>query len=293
VALEKKKAKILTVDDDPEVLSTISFLLKKEGYEVREARDGKEAIKEIHLFKPDLIVLDIMLPILDGYEVLRELRKEYTEESYVPVIMLSTREKVEEKVKSLERGADDYLPKPFEPIELLARIQASLRIKEREEHLKKLALIDPLTGLYNRRYLDTRLKEEINSAERYNYPLSLLMLDVDNFKKANDTWGHHFGDEVLKKVAQVLRISTRETDLQFRFGGDEFVILLPHADGNGSKLIKERIRKNASQVKFKHPFPLSLSIGYSIFPMETRDSQGLIQIADARMYGEKQKKEIL
>jgi diguanylate cyclase (GGDEF)-like protein len=200
--------------------------------------------------RPDAILLDVEMPTPNGFEVCRRL-KDNPMLSNIPVIFLTGVTTVEEKVRGLNLGAIDYVTKPFDAAELQARIKASLRNKELLDLLSKKAMIDGLTGLWNRGYLDQRLAEEIAFAKRHNNPMACVMLDVDHFKSINDKYGHGFGDLVLKDIANILQQLCRDEDICCRYGGEEFAILLRSTAGLQAKLFAERLRKGIEGVTFK------------------------------------------
>ena len=234
--------KILCVEDSPTQAAHIKNILTTQGYQVEVAADGYQSLALARDMKPDLVVLDIMLPDIDGYSVCRKLRSQSV--SYIPVLMLSARQEVEDRLDGLEVGADDYLPKPFDARELLARVKSLLRIKRLNDDLqerlteaqesfnvwRRVAVTDHLTGLYNRHYLQKMLQEEVAVAARYGNPLSCIMLDIDHFRNFNNQYGHLVGDEVLRGLAAILGRGSRKSDVIARYGGEEFVLLLPMTD---------------------------------------------------------------
>ncbi|MCF8033577.1 MAG: diguanylate cyclase [Desulfarculaceae bacterium] len=234
--------KILCVEDSPTQAAQIKHILASEGYRVEVAVNGYESLSMAREINPDLVVLDIMLPDIDGYSVCRKLRSQST--SYMPIMMLSARQEVEDRLDGLDVGADDYLPKPFDAREFIARVKSLLRIKRLNDDLsdrlseakesfnvwRQVAVTDHLTGLYNRYYLQKMLQEEISVASRYGTPLACIMLDIDHFRDFNNTHGHLVGDEVLRGLARILGKDSRDSDVIARYGGEEFVLLLPMTD---------------------------------------------------------------
>ncbi|HWO09597.1 MAG TPA: diguanylate cyclase, partial [Polyangiaceae bacterium] len=232
------KGKLLLVEDSDAQGAQIRATLQRLGYDVLWAKSGIEGLKLARIEKPDLIVLDVVMQDMDGLAVCRWLKMS-SESRDIPIIMLTIRGELQERVEGLNVGADDYLPKPFADEELDARIFAALRVKATEHELKKrnnelesmlhhveaLAITDPLTGLYNRRRFDDVLRREFAVTRRYGAPLCCLMVDVDHFKRINDLYGHDAGDRVLAGVATRLGSRLREVDLASRFGGEEFAIL--------------------------------------------------------------------
>jgi len=240
-------SKILVVDDSRTQLEWLVQVLRKEGFDVAEARDGKEAIRQVRASPPDLVLLDMVLPDMDGLEVLRFI-KARTEDSFIPVIILSVKSDLDSKVTGLRIGADDFLAKPFAEAEILARCAAMLRIKHLQERLhdvqRKLeeqSITDSLTSLKNRRFFDERLHEEFRRAQRYGDYLSLIMIDLDHFKQVNDRFGHPAGDTVLREAAALIRASIRDPDICARYGGEEFAVILPKTHMTGALAVAERI----------------------------------------------------
>ena len=266
---------VLIVDDDQSVLEHINKLLSKEGYRVVLAKDGKEALNRVRDARPDLVLLDVVMPGLDGLEVCRIL-KARRNASFLPVIILTSKKDMESRVEGLKLGADDYLSKPPDPRELLARIEALLRIKQLQDRIanslqemEDQSLTDGLTGLYNARYLDHRLRDEFKRAERYSEPLSCIMIDMDGFEKMIEDHGREVSDSVLKEVAEILRDGIREFDVVVRSGEQQFVILLPRTHFTGSLSVATRIWQQVQG----HPFMVMdkklgvvVSMGVSFFP---------------------------
>lgn len=297
------KAKVLLVEDDPVQASATKEILKKVGYEIFWAEDGINAIKLVKSEKPDIILLDVILPGMDGYEVCRWLKLDENSKG-IPVIMLTVKKELSDKISGLQIGADDYLPKPYNELELNARIYALLRTKALQDELKLknkqledlldkvnyMAITDALTGLYNRRRFHDVLTSEHERARRYGTPFSLIMLDIDHFKKINDTFGHNVGDAVLKEVSGILLKSIRDIDTAARYGGEEFMIILPNTDKVQARIVAERMRKTIEDYDFAEvDRKISVSIGISGMPDAKVDNEEkLIRCADFAMYRAKQ-----
>ena len=297
------KAKVLLVEDDVIQAAATKEILMKVGYEVLHAEDGINAIRLVKSEKPDIILLDVVLPGMDGYEVCRWLKIEETTKG-IPVFMLTMKKELSDKISGLQIGADDFLPKPYNELELNARIYALLRTKglqdelrlknrQLEELLDKvnyMAITDVLTGLYNRRRFHDVLSTEYERAKRYAVPFSLVMLDIDYFKKVNDTYGHSVGDVVLREVATILKNSIREIDTAARYGGEEFVVVLPNTEKENAQIFAERIR----QAIERHAFSgvnknITVSIGIGGMPdAKVEDEDKLIRCADFALYRAKQ-----
>jgi two-component system cell cycle response regulator len=296
---EERAARILIADDDPINLALMRMRLEREGYEVLVVNDGSEAAAVAQQERPDLIILDVMMPVMDGFEACRFL-KTHPSTRDIPVIFLSARDETEAKVGGLSLGANDFISKPFRPEELLARVAVALRLKrEREELLKsaeeaqrraekahEMSMSDALTGLLNRYGLIRTLAHEIAEARRYGRPLACLMIDVDKFKQINDAYGHPAGDAALAQVGRILTESVRGSDVVCRYGGEEFLALLPETDLQGALTVGEKIRRATAKRRFgegERIFHLTLSIGAA----QLRDDESgndMIARADAALY---------
>jgi len=277
---------ILVVDDNPHNLRLLIAILSMRGYKVQPAPSGTIALESALSTPPDLILLDIMMPEMDGYKVCQKLKENELTRS-VPVIFISAMSTISDKVKAFEIGAVDYITKPFQAEEILARVNTHLLLrrtqilleneielrKVSEEALKvislkyqKMATQDFLTGVSNRRYFMERAEEELRRAQRYNHPITFLMMDIDHFKKINDTYGHQAGDKVLKNVAKVCLDSLRIHDLFGRIGGEEFSALLPETPLNEAMRVAERIRENIEVSSWKidnREVSCTISVGMS------------------------------
>ena len=293
------KAKILLVEDDPVQANVAKEYLESSGYEIMWAESGKSAIKNAKTHPPDLILLDMILPDLSGNEVCRWL-KVNEDTKGIPIIIVSVKASTEEKVSGLEAGADDYLPKPYNEIELNARIYACLRTKALQDELRdknrqleevllkveQLAITDPLTELFNRRRFETSLENEFKRTMRYGSPNSCLMIDVDFFKKINDEFGHHAGDVVLKEIAQVIKSCIRDIDVVARWGGEEFIVLLPETKKEEALKVGMRIRETIEGHVFSQiGRQITVSIGLAGVPDHSIDTaEKLIHASDLAMY---------
>lgn len=275
-------ARVVLVDDDPVAGELVRASLEGQGFEVRHCLDPLQALDFIALEAPDLILLDMLMPGIDGIAMCAELRKQPAL-SLVPVIFLTGRDETEQKVEALQRGGDDYVVKPFQPSELLARVRAHL---DRVGALRNLALRDPLTQLYNRRYFEARLDQEIRRATRYGLPLALALSDLDGFKALNDTAGHPAGDEALKLFANLMRETLRGTDLLARLGGDEMALLFIHTGAEQAALVSDRLREKAARMPVDPRAPLTVSIGIAGWAPGITP-QALMARADAALYAAK------
>lgn len=233
--------RVLVIDDSDFIHKLVKVRLRQEGLEVLGEYEGERGIERAIASAPDLILLDIDLPNMDGFEVCRRL-KEHQRTRNVPVIFLTGTTSTDSKVRGLDLGAVDYVTKPFDEVELRARVRAALRTKRLQDILEQQSFLDGLTGLWNRAYLDRRLEAELNVAMRYGRPLTVLLTDIDHFKQLNDTYGHLFGDVVLQGVAEVLREYARRSDIVTRYGGEEFALLLTDTGSKAATVVAERLR---------------------------------------------------
>ncbi len=289
---------ILIVDDNPDNLEIISTRLEFRGYHVVTAERGEEAIRIVNEERPDLMLLDIMMPDMDGYEVARRIRA--TEDlAYIPIIFVTARDSTEDKVTGLDAGADDYLTKPINFPELEARVRSMLRIKrlqdqleEKNRELEELSISDGLTGLYNHRHLHELLQEEFDRSRRTGEPISVVMFDLDKFKAVNDTYGHQAGDQVLETLADILRETAREIDRLGRYGGEEFLAILPDSDPEAGMTFAERVRETVDQQKFEigeeEALSMTISAGVATYPHDDADgARRLVYYADQALYSAK------
>lgn len=285
---------ILIVDDEADNVTLLEKRLHAEGYKTLLAYSGEEALQLAQHELPNLIILDLMMPGLSGYDVAQTLQNN-PDTADIPYIFLTAKSTIDNRVWGLEMGASDYIVKPFHFKELLARINKILKNSKQLSHLKsenlklqQLSIVDDLTSLYNRRYFSERLAEETKRAERYHYSLACIMIDIDHFKKINDSYGHLIGDRILQELADIIRSSTRVVDVVARFGGEEFVILLPQTNLQGGLLAAEKIRCKTESHLFddEEGIKITVSIGVSCYE-EGQDSMNLIHHADLALYNAK------
>ncbi len=292
---------VLIIDDSDNVRDLIIRTLKDVSLfdQYREARDGIEGVKSLLSAKADLIICDLEMPRMDGFKFMGMVtsRKELRD---IPIIMLTGREDRDLKIKGLEQGACDYVTKPFDAGELVARVKVQLKIKALQDELKRsnellqeLSNTDPLTQLHNRRYLTKVLNSELLRAERSGDSLALIMLDIDHFKKINDTYGHQNGDLVLATIARVSQKRLRCYDIAARYGGEEFVLVLPNANLADGEEVAERLREEVQAIQFPPPLEklcVTISLGVAVFPSpQVDDMESLIRQADGALYRAKQK----
>lgn len=290
--------RLLVVDDSPDNLEILSTRLRFRGYAVETATGGREALERISRRPPDLVLLDVMMPDLDGFEVTRRIKRD-PKLPFIPVILVTARDSTEDKVAGLDAGADDYLTKPINFPELEARVRSMLRIKELQDELgeknrelEQLSISDGLTGLFNHRHLQELVHEEFERARRTGEPLSVVMLDLDHFKRVNDLYGHQAGDRVLQELAEILRHTAREIDKLGRYGGEEFLAILPDTDPVAAEIFAERVRDHVARHPFTvgrgEPLRLTVSCGMATYPQPgVYNPKMLVQRADQAMYAAK------
>lgn len=298
------KDHILFIEDSPTQAMQTGKVLESAGYKVFPAKSGCEGIEMVHKLAPELIILDVILPDIDGYSVCRRLRKELP--VHIPILMLTGLNNIQDKVDGLEVGADDYLTKPFDERELLARVTALLRVKRLKDELehrlkeeqrfyqemKKIALTDHLTGIYNRHYFTDALHREFDIAKRYKVPLSCIFADIDHFRDFNTRYGHTIGDWVIQGVARIIQNNMRQVDVVARYGGEEFAIMLPMCDAFSSVATAKRLRELVEAQKWDSPaglLKITISLGVVTFPdINVGKAEDLIACADWAMYKAKE-----
>jgi len=287
---------ILVIDDEEIMRNMISDVLTASGYRVWTASNGEEAIEKLKEAEFGIVITDIRMPAMDGVEVTRKLKKINSD---ICVIVITGYASIDSAIAVLKEGAYDYITKPFNIDEIrivvgrAAERQAILKEAREKEMYQRLSIIDGLTQIYNRRYFDETLLKEVARMQREAKPASLLMIDIDHFKNFNDSNGHQAGDWALKRVSQVLAGSIRLGDYVFRYGGEEFVVLLPNTDKISSLTVARRLRLGVSMAKFldKKALPtvhLTISIGLSTFPDDANDANMLLAKADEQLYAAKQ-----
>ncbi len=286
---KKSTHTILAVDDSPENLDLIKNILEP-YYTVKVAVQSDLALHIAATQLPDLILLDIMLDEMDGYEVCRQL-KSADKTRNIPVIFLTAKRSEEDEVNGFRIGGSDYITKPFSPSIVLARVRTQIQLKTKSDLLEKLASLDGLTEIPNRRAFDAALERQWNQSKRTGMPLSLLIVDIDSFKQYNDYYGHPMGDECLKRVAGSLRnLTHRPEDLVARLGGEEFAILLPNTDNIGAMLRAEQYRETVEKLKIHHTKNnpntfVTISIGVSTLQAHAHDDvASLLKAADDALY---------
>jgi diguanylate cyclase (GGDEF)-like protein len=283
------RAHVLVADDEEDAREALRLVLTRD-YEVATVCDGEAALDAIRTERPDVVLLDLNMPRLDGLEVLERLRADPST-AEVPVLFVSGHSDDALKVRGLDLGAVDYLQKPFSERELRARVDRTLRLVRSQTALRELAQTDPLTGLSNLRAFRARLDEETKRARRYRTPLTCVMADMDQLKPINDELGHAAGDRAIAAVAAVIREELRETDFGARYGGDEFVVLLPHTGADEGRVFAQRVlaRLRAAELQLSgHRVTLGASFGVAALPLDADVlPEILVHAADAALYAAK------
>jgi len=284
------RPKVLVVDDSPLVHRLLKARLRDETIELHHAHTGEEALEFLCQNNVATVLLDLSMPGMDGFEVLRAMgAKEDT--GHIPVIVLSGQQESQDKIMAFGLGALDYITKPFDLAELRARLRSALRIHRLVSMLSERAQLDGLTGLWNRSHLDERLAQLVSSSERNNRPLSLAMLDLDHFKSINDNYGHPAGDAALQGAAEVISSTARSGDIPCRYGGEEFAIILPETTPEQARVLCERIRESiAAQSWPAHPDrKITVSIGvYGSEGASGVAAEQWVALADGALYQAKQ-----
>jgi two-component system cell cycle response regulator len=291
----RQAQRVLLVEDDQKDIKFYQTVLQQEPFELVVVQDGVEALHTAMHEKIDLILLDILLPRLDGFEVCQKL-KSLDQTKDIQIALITCLDDLDSKIKGVQLGADDFLIKPVDPKELLARVSVLLKKKayvdqlhaHREQALNA-AIIDGLTQLYNHAFFKQFLALEIKRSQREGHAIALIMVDVDDFKTVNDNLGHMTGDIVLREIAQIVKSNVREIDVAARYGGEEFVVVLPYTGQDDAADVAERIRKAVHH----HAFPselaadieaITVSCGVAAYPSNADSADGLVSQADAMLY---------
>ena len=288
--------KILLVDDEEDILKLLSDALGSEAYEVVTALDGQEGMELFEKSKPDLVITDVKMPRKNGLQFLKEIKDSGSD---VDVIVLTGHSDEATAIDCLRNGAYDYLLKPLEDIDvLLAAIERSLhkrnleiRNRQLRKQLEEMAIRDPLTGIYNFRQLQICLDEEIIRSRRYGHTFCTLMLGIDHFKAVRDNYGHFFGDHVLKKLSEILSRNVREADCLFRYGGEEFIVIMPETYREEAVSAVERLMEAVRSHIFEcdgYQTKITVSMGWASYPDQAENKVGLIKFADKALYRAKE-----
>jgi two-component system, cell cycle response regulator len=292
---------ILIVDDHEDNVEVLRARLEARGYRTEAAGDGREALEKVQASPPDLVLLDVMMPHVDGMEVARRIKADKAL-PFIPIIMQTALDSTEHKVEGLDAGADDYITKPINFAELEARVRSMLRVKQLQEEVERqrdelqqlndrllsISRTDGLTGLINRRHLEERLQEQFEHAKRLGEPFTVVMCDLDKFKSVNDTYGHQAGDAVLKQLAELLTEQAREIDHVGRYGGEEFMLVLPGTVLDAGVTFAERVRHAIAEHTFTFEggaIHRTGSFGVSAWPHPRIEGcDALVKAADDALY---------
>ncbi len=305
VGTEEDPTIILVVDDHPDNVEILDARLSSRGYRVETASNGKEALERVAGTPPHLILCDVMMPEMDGYEFSRRVKNDESL-PFIPIILVTARDSTQDKVEGLEAGADDYLTKPINFPELEARVRSMLRIKRLQDELdlknreletvnkrlRKLSITDGLTELFNHRHVHELLRDEFERSARSGEQVAVAMLDLDRFKNVNDTYGHPTGDVVLFETAGILKKTAREIDMVGRYGGEEFIAILPSTGEEEAAAFAERIRTGVQEHLYRDEeteIHMTVSCGVASFPADGVDSpESLLKRADEALYAAKE-----
>lgn len=288
--LNDTKPLILIVEDSSVSGRLCESLLNKNGYDTAICSDGESAIEFLNTNSPDLILLDIVMPGIDGFEFCRVM-KNNPKLKETPIIFLSSMNDESSIIKGFESGAVDFVTKPFRHQELIARTKTHVELKRAKEKLIRMAITDELTGLVNRRYFMGRLLHEYERIKRYETVFTILMIDLDFFKKINDSFGHQAGDVVLRTVSDTMRLSLRLSDIIGRIGGEEFAVILPETDLPPAIVIGERLRKRVEALDIPYKdirIKITISIGASSSSTDDLSIDDVFQRSDAALYRAKE-----
>jgi two-component system, cell cycle response regulator len=284
--------KIFVVDDNKKNIRLLQEILEDNSFEVYSFENCLPVVTMAKELKPSIILLDIMMPEMDGFEVCQALKSDL-ETQDIPIIMVTAKAEGTDVKRALESGAFDYIKKPIDEVETLARIQAALRFKDTQDQLKERAMKDSMTGLYNHVLLMDLFQKEYTKAERNNSPISYAMIDVDFFKTVNDTYGHKAGDHILRGIAAILNLTVRQSDIVGRYGGEEFGLVLPSTSGEQALQLCERLRKSIAEHQFHLDklavTMITVSIGICIRSSKFNDYKEMVQMADKMLYEAKAK----
>lgn len=296
---DPKQRPILVLDEDPDTLELMAEPLRWEGYDVHGFTSERDASEALNLLRPQLVVLDPDFADGNGFHFVSNL---FSANQQVPVMVVSSNPTTEKITQFLDLGASDFISSPFVPMEFLARVRTQLRMRDMQEELltsnqklQELVEIDDLTGLFNMRSLYSKLEFEIERAQRFNRPVTVVMIDMDKFKSVNDGHDHLFGSFVISEVGKIIRQNTRTIDIPARYGGDEFLIVLSEIPLSGVEFFCEKLRNRVEQHTFSSgpdSIKLTLSIGYATYDGDhaaTVSAKELVRRADAALYEAKNK----
>ena len=285
----ERKPRLLVVDDQPTNIQVL-YRVFADDCQVFMATSGEQALHTAREEAPDVILLDVMMPDMDGYEVCRQLKQDSATRD-IPILFVTAHHEAQEEARGLACGAVDFITKPIHPAVVRARVHTHLTLQRQTEVLKRLVFIDALTHAFNRRYFDERLAEAWGRAQRTGRPLGLILIDVDYFKQFNDVNGHQRGDDALRQVAQALKGTIlRPSDVVCRYGGEEFACLLPDTNLDGALQVAQRMKLAVRDLAIGHPASavaevLTISAGVAVrTPTSGGDAAALLALADAQLY---------
>ena len=278
------KSNILIVDDNPDKLGLLEAALSLAGYNVTTATDGDEALAAIESYQPDLVITDVMMPRMNGYELAQRIRSNPLTK-FIPVIMqTAASRRAEDLRRASEVGALGYITDPTDLDLMLARTRTLLEFKAYLDSCEEAAFTDHLTGLANRRRFERQLEREVGRVLRFERPFTLLMIDIDNFKNLNDTFGHDAGDEAIRRISRVLREGTRGIDLAARIGGEEFAVLLVETSQSAGLEVAERLREAIKALETPSGGRITASFGVAECPTDAQTASGILKAADIALY---------
>lgn len=278
------KSTILIVDDNPDKLGLLEAAFSLAGYNVTTATDGDEALAAIESYQPDLVITDVMMPRMNGYELAQRIRANPLTK-FIPVIMQTAASKrIEDLRRASEVGALGYITDPTDLDLMLARTRTLLEFKAYLDSCEEAAFTDHLTGLANRRRFERQLEREVGRVLRFERPFTLLMIDIDNFKNLNDTFGHDAGDDAIRRISRVLREGTRGIDLAARIGGEEFAVLLVETNQVAGLEVAERLRVAIRDLEVPSGARITASFGVAECPTDAQTASGILKAADVALY---------
>ena len=275
--------RVLIIDDSKQIHALIKSRLEGEGLELHSCFSAEQGIATAGQLLPDLILVDMEMPDVDGFEICRRLKAQQATMT-IPIVFLTGVGSPQEKLRALDVGAVDFVSKPFDPAELRARVRAALRTKYLLDLLHKKAMIDGLTGLWNRTYFDQTLAAQTSLARRSGQAVSIVMADLDNFRSINDRFGHLTGDEALRVVAACMQATCRIEDVVCRFNGETFAIIVPNTPADRASIMCERLRKKIGELKLTHRgMPVALTCSFGIADLATCGDTQILQSATSAL----------
>ena len=280
---------VLIVDDNNTNLQVLGNMLRDHGFKPAAASNGRDAIDFAAKKNPEVILLDAMMPELDGFETCRILRENESTRG-IPVIFITALTGADDKLRAFRAGGVDYITKPFMAEEVVARIDVHVKLRRTLLKLENMALVDEMTGVFNRRFAYDNIHRLVEHSRRNKYKLVVCYMDLDNLKTVNDRFGHQSGDDFIRKLVNAVRNTVRESDLIFRMGGDEFMVIFPETVLDGAKKIMSRVSDSLKNSEVSG-VPVEFSYGFAEYdPLSALTADDLIKMADREMYKEKQRR---